>query len=59
MHPDKSVGISPVGHSGVLFDGYYADQAPFFAEGLYQPEYLSAADVKAHTKSTLTLKPAR
>ncbi len=58
-HPDKSVGINPVGQSGVLFDAHYADQAPFFAEGLYQPQYLSAADVKAHTKSTLTLKPGR
>ncbi|MDO8286644.1 MAG: penicillin acylase family protein [Rhodoferax sp.] len=57
--PDKSVGINPVGQSGVLFDAHYADQAPFFAEGLYQPQYLSAADVKAHTKSTLTLTPGR
>jgi len=57
--PDKSVGINPVGQSGVLFDAHYADQAPLFAEGIYQPQYLSAADVKAHAQSTLTLKPAR
>jgi penicillin amidase len=57
--PDKSVGINPVGQSGVLFDPHYSDQAAFFAEGLYQPQYLSAADVKAHTKSTLTLQPGR
>jgi penicillin amidase len=57
--PDKSVGINPVGQSGVLFDAHYADQAPFFAEGLYKPQHLSPADVKANTKSTLTLKPGR
>ncbi|MES2947827.1 MAG: penicillin acylase family protein [Pseudomonadota bacterium] len=55
--PDKSVGINPVGQSGVLFDTHYSDQAKFFAEGLYQPQHLSAADIKAHSKSTLTLKP--
>lgn len=56
-HPDKAVGINPVGQSGVLFDAHYSDQAALFAEGLYVPQYLSSADVKAHTKSTLTLHP--
>ncbi len=56
-HPDKAVGINPVGQSGVLFDAHYSDQAAFFAEGLYQPQHLSPADVTAHTQSTLTLKP--
>jgi penicillin amidase len=55
--PDKSVGINPVGQSGVLFDAHYADQAELFAEGLYMRQFLSAADVKAHTKSTLTMRP--
>lgn len=55
----KAMGINPVGQSGVLFDAHYADQAKQFAEGLYVPQYLSAADVKAHTESTLTLKPRR
>lgn len=55
--PDKSVGINPVGQSGVLFDTHYADQAALFSEGLYMPQHLSASDVKAHTKSTLTLRP--
>lgn len=56
-HPDQSVGINPVGQSGVLFDAHYADQAPFFAEGIYQSQYLSRDDIKAHTKSTLTFRP--
>jgi len=56
-HPDQSVGINPVGQSGVLFDKHYSDQAPFFAEGIYMRQFLSAADVKAHTQSTLTLRP--
>jgi penicillin amidase len=55
--PDKAVGINPVGQSGVLFDTHYSDQAAFFAEGIYKPQHLSAADVKANTKSTLTLTP--
>ncbi len=55
--PDKSVGINPVGQSGVLFDAHYADQAELFVEGLYMRQFLSAADVKAHTKSTLTMRP--
>lgn len=55
----QAVGINPVGQSGVLFDTHYADQAERFAEGLYMPQHLGAADVKAHTQSTLTLKPVR
>jgi penicillin amidase len=56
-HPDKAVGINPVGQSGVLFDAHYSDQAAMFAEGIYVPQYLSTSDVKAHTRSTLTLRP--
>jgi penicillin amidase len=55
--PDKAVGINPLGQSGVLFDRHYDDQAAFFAEGIYQPMHLGKADVKANTKSTLTLTP--
>ncbi|MES2581191.1 MAG: penicillin acylase family protein [Pseudomonadota bacterium] len=56
--PDKAVGINPVGQSGVLFDAHYSDQAEYFAEGIYKPQHLSAADVKANRKSLLTLTPA-
>jgi penicillin amidase len=56
-HPEQSVGINPVGQSGVLFDAHYSDQAPFFAEGIYQPQYLIRDDIKAHTQSTLTFRP--
>lgn len=55
--PDKSIGINPVGESGVLFDAHYADQAEQFAMGQYVRQHLSAADVVAHTQSTLTLQP--
>ena len=58
-HPDNAMGINPVGQSGVLFDKHYSDQAALYAEGLYQPQHLSAADVKAHSASTLTLIPSR
>ena len=53
----QSVGINPVGQSGVLFDTHYADQAERYAEGIYVPQHLSAADIKANTKSTLILTP--
>ena len=57
--PDKSVGINPVGQSGVLFDRHHHDQAQTFIEGGYQPQHLSTADVAAHTRSTLMLQPAQ
>ncbi len=52
-----AVGINPVGQSGVLFDAHYADQAERFAGGVYAPQHLSVADVNAHTRSTLNLRP--
>lgn len=57
--PDKSQGINPVGQSGVLFDRHHHDQAQTFIEGGYQPQHLSAADVAAHTRSTLMLQPVQ
>lgn len=57
--PGNAVGINPLGQSGVLFDAHYADQAERFAAGVYVPQYLSQKDVKAHTESTLTLRPAK
>ena len=54
----KALGINPVGQSGVLFDAHYKDQAQTYMEGGYVPQHLSAADVKANTRSTLTLTPA-
>jgi penicillin amidase len=52
-----TLGINPLGQSGVLFDSYYADQAERFVRGIYAPMHLSAPDVAANTKSTLTLQP--
>jgi penicillin amidase len=56
--PGGAVGINPVGQSGALFDAHYDDQAQAFAEGIYVPQHLAADDVKAHTKSTLSLRPS-
>jgi penicillin amidase len=55
----KSVGINPVGQSGVLFDRHHHDQAQTFISGGYQPQHLEPADVKANTRSKLTLQPAQ
>jgi penicillin amidase len=57
--PGKSMGINPVGQSGVLFDSHYADQAERFVQGGYVRQRLYAADINAHTQSTLTLVPHR
>ena len=55
--PAHSLGINPVGQSGVPFNRHYQDQALTYIEGGYQPQHLSAADVKENTRSTLTLMP--
>ena len=57
--PGHSVGINPVGQSGVPFDRHYADQAAPFIAGGYQPQHFNADDVRQHTRSTLLLEPAR
>lgn len=54
----KALGINPVGQSGVLFDTHYQDQAQTFVAGGYVAQHLSAADVTANTRSTMTLTPA-
>ena len=55
--PAHSLGINPVGQSGVLFNSHYQDQAQTYIEGGYQPQHLSLADVKENTRSTLILTP--
>ncbi len=57
--PTKAVGINPVGQSGVLFDRHYRDQAGTFIKGGYVAQHLSEEDVKAHTRSRLTLMPPK
>lgn len=56
--PGQSVGINPVGQSGVWGDKHYADQAPLHMRGDYQRQYLDEADVAAATQSTLVFQPA-
>jgi penicillin amidase len=57
--PEKSIGINPVGQSGVLFDSHYADQADRYAQGLYVRQRMGRADVANHTEGTLKLLPTR
>ena len=52
----RSVGINPVGQSGVLFDAHYSDQAKAFARGEYVRQHLAPSDVMAHTRSTLQFR---
>lgn len=53
----QSLGINPVGQSGVLFDQHYQDQAQNYIDGKFHKHHFSEADVAANTKSTLQLVP--
>ncbi len=55
--PTQSVGINPLGQSGVLFDAHYSDQAQTYVNGGYVRQWLDRADVLAHTRSVLVLEP--
>ena len=57
--PEKALGISPLGQSGVPFDKHYADQSERYLAGGYAVQFLTKAEVDANTESTLTLQPAR
>jgi len=55
--PAHSVGINPVGQSGVPFDKHYSDQAQTYIDGGYVQQYLSEGDIAGHTQGTLRLVP--
>ena len=55
--PEKSLGINPLGQSGVRFDRHYADQAKAYMRGEYFQQHLSAEDIQRNTQSTLRLLP--
>ena len=56
-NPNQALGSNPVGQSGVLFDAHYRDQAEDHISGHYQPQHLSAEDVRANSRQNLTLQP--
>lgn len=55
--PEKSLGINPLGQSGVRFDSHYADQAEVYIQGRYFQQHLTDKDIQQYTKSTLRLLP--
>ncbi len=55
--PEKSLGINPLGQSGVRFDSHYADQAKTYIQGRYFQQHLTDKDIQQYTKSTLRLLP--
>lgn len=57
--PAHSLGINPVGQSGVPFDRHYADQAEKFVKGEYVPQRFTDEDVAEHAEGVLMLVPAR
>lgn len=56
--PQQALGSSPVGQSGVLFDGHYADQAAAYLDGAYRPLHLDEAGIAANARGMLWLRPA-
>ncbi|GAC17659.1 penicillin acylase family protein [Paraglaciecola arctica] len=57
--PSHSLGINPVGQSGVAFDQHYQDQAQTYINGQYIKQHFSEADIAANTVSTLKLIPVK
>ena len=55
--PGQAQGINPVGQSGVWGDAHYSDQAQMYIRGEFRTQWLDEADVAAHTRSSLQLKP--
>lgn len=55
--PQKSLGINPVGQSGVRFDRHYSDQAKAYMQGQYFQQHLAAQDIQDNTLSSLRLLP--
>ncbi|RJG12612.1 penicillin acylase family protein [Pseudomonas cavernicola] len=55
--PTRSLGINPLGQSGVPFDAHYADQAEVYIQGLYQPQHVREEEVAAHSQGVLRLIP--
>lgn len=53
----SSMGINPVGQSGVLFDRHYKDQADAYMRGEYVPMHLNTEAIKANSRSQLILRP--
>lgn len=58
-NPAHSLGINPVGQSGVPFDRHYSDQAKAFINGEYVPQRFSEKDVDEHTEGLLKLVPGK
>lgn len=56
--PEQSLGINPVGQSGVWFNSHYSDQAAAYVAGGYMQQYLRETDVVANARHTLTLQPS-
>ncbi|MCJ8170426.1 penicillin acylase family protein [Atopomonas sediminilitoris] len=56
--PEKSLGINPVGQSGVYGDQHYDDQAERYIRGEYRQQWLSEEDISRHSSGTLQLTPA-
>lgn len=57
--PAHSLGINPVGQSGMVFDKHYSDQAATYIQGGYVEQHFSEADIAAHTEGVLRLIPSK
>ena len=57
--PANSLGINPVGQSGVPFDKHYSDQAKAYINGEYMKQHFSEQDVVEHTEGVLRFVPGQ
>ncbi len=57
--PANSLGINPVGQSGVPFDKHYSDQAKAYINGEYMKQHFSEQDVAEHTEGVLRFVPGQ
>ena len=55
--PQQALASSPLGQSGVPFDGHYADQAEAYLAGVYRPMALDEAQIAAQAHGVLWLRP--
>lgn len=58
-HPEKALGVLPVGNSGHIFSPFYKDQLDLYIKGNYREEWLDEVEIKKHQTHELELVPAK
>lgn len=56
-HPERSLGILPLGNSGHMLSPFYDNQVQRFLDGEYRYQLMNYEDIKKNLAYELTLKP--